>query len=151
MERRLALKALAAASTTSALWPRLLRAGAAPITIAGQPVEIAVWSLSATTVRILVSPLRENQPVALATTGALAEATPGSERARQREGAALSSVRAGDLVVRYSDGPPTLHIERRDGGVVQKLTLDAAAPGVSFLLGDGPLLGCAIQRFCATS
>jgi alpha-glucosidase/alpha-D-xyloside xylohydrolase len=53
----------------------------------------------------------------------------------------LTSVRAGDLVVRFTANPPTLHVERAGGEVVQRLTLSADTRGVSFLLPRGPLLG----------
>ncbi|HEV8499737.1 MAG TPA: TIM-barrel domain-containing protein, partial [Gemmatimonadaceae bacterium] len=53
----------------------------------------------------------------------------------------LARVRAGKLVVEVRDGPPTVDIRTRDGATVQRLVFDAAAPGMSFLLGNGPLLG----------
>src|SRR5690606_2549887 len=54
---------------------------------------------------------------------------------------AVSRVVAGDVVVRYTEGPPTLHVDSASGSPLQRFTLDAAAPGMSFLLGSGPLLG----------
>ncbi|MEX2282901.1 MAG: TIM-barrel domain-containing protein, partial [Gemmatimonadota bacterium] len=50
-------------------------------------------------------------------------------------------VRAGDLTVRFTASPPTLHVESQNGTAVQKLTLDATAPGMTFQLPKGPLLG----------
>lgn len=140
VSRRDALIRLVAAGSTL-IWPRVIRGHGTDIVIAGRPVEIAIWSLSAATVRISVRPLQDDRAEAIPVTGALAEAEPGDQRARNRAASALSRVRAGDLVVHYTAGPPTLHIEKRDSVVVQRLTLDAAAPGMSFLLGDGPLLG----------
>src|SRR5262245_27530767 len=49
--------------------------------------------------------------------------------------------RAGDVSIRVTTNPPTLHIKDKKGDTVQQLTLDAAAPGLSFLLPKGPLLG----------
>ena len=75
-------------------------------------------------------------------TGALAQESFGAKLARgTREPAPLARVRAGDLTVRFTPTPPTIH--RRDGTrrSVQRLVLDATRPGMSFLLPKGPLLG----------
>ncbi|MEX1184398.1 MAG: TIM-barrel domain-containing protein [Gemmatimonadota bacterium] len=113
----------------------------APIMVAGMPVEIEVWSLSPGTVRLTVRPLVNGELQAVSTTGALAEDRPGTLMARGPDSTAVQRVTAGDLVVRYSEGPPTLHVETSQGAVVQTLVLSAMNPGMSFLLGDGPLLG----------
>ena len=52
------------------------------------------------------------------------------------DAAAFSRVRVGDIVVKLTASPPTIHIETR-GESVQRLTLDAAAPGMSFMLPPG--------------
>jgi alpha-glucosidase/alpha-D-xyloside xylohydrolase len=140
INRRTALKHLAASSAALA-WPRILRADAADIIIAGQPVEIAVWSLARPTVRISVRPLQNDAAAPIAYTGALVQEQLGDSRARAREASKADRIRAGDLVVRYTSEPPTLHIEDRNGGAVQRLQLDAALPGMTFQLPRGPLLG----------
>lgn len=139
ISRRDALARMAAGA--SMILGGVIRGEAADIIIAGQRVEIAVWSISPSTVRITVRPLRDGRPLAVPVTGALAEHEPGRSLVTARATGALSRVRAGDLVVRYTAGPPTLHIETRSGQRVQQLTLDAATPALTFLLGDGPLLG----------
>ena len=137
--RREALKTIGAGSAGLLVGGGIIRGQGADITVAGQPVEIAVSSESATTVRITVRPIAAGQPGPLAVTGALArEAT---APVRPQPVAGPSRVRAGNLVVRYTASPPTLHVETTSGALVQKLTLDAAAPGLSFLLPKGPLLG----------
>ena len=138
--RRTALQQMAAAGS-ALLWPRVIRGQTADIVIAGQPVEIAVFSLSPVTARITIRPLESGQPQAIPYTGALDRETGGESRARARDGARLDRVNAGDLVVRFTENPPTLHISNRAGDVVQTLVLDAATPGMSFLLPRGPLLG----------
>ena len=50
-------------------------------------------------------------------------------------------MRAGDVIVSYTHGPPTIRVHTAAGDEVQHLTLDAVNPGMSFVLGDGPLLG----------
>jgi len=140
LSRREALKHLGAASAGLAFTGGILRGESADIVIAGQRCEIEVAAVSAHTVRILVRPLEDGQPGRVPVTGALAQEDTGRSVARAREAADVSRVRAGDLTVRFIEGPPTLHIETVNGPL-QRLTLDTAAPGFSFLLGDGPLLG----------
>jgi alpha-glucosidase/alpha-D-xyloside xylohydrolase len=137
-----ALGATAAGAAAGALFPpRILRGQMADIVVAGRPVELAVSSLSPTTVRLTVRPLASGVAAPVPVTGALVADEPGSTVRRTREAAGLARVRAGDLVVRFTDGPPTIHVETARGASVQRLTFDAAAPGMSFLLPTGPLLG----------
>ena len=120
---------------------KIIRGRAADIVIAGQPVEIEVASLSDTTVRATVRPIQQGALVPVPLTGELVQPTPGKTLARGRAASGLARVRAGKLVVEVRDGPPTVDIRTRDGATVQRLVFDAAAPGMSFLLGNGPLLG----------
>ena len=141
ISRREALKELGAAGVGLVVGARVIRGQETPIIVAGQPVEIAVASLSATTVRITVRPLRDGAPAEIPETGALVQRDLGRSAGGGRSPRAVSRVRAGDLEVRFTPSPPALHVMRRDGSVVQRLTLDAETPVVSFLLGSGPLLG----------
>lgn len=50
-------------------------------------------------------------------------------------------MRAGELVVTLDDTSPVVRIANARGEVVQSLAFDAAAPTMSFRLGDAPLLG----------
>ena len=139
--RRDALKQLGAAGAGLVAGSTVIRGQDRPIVVAGQPVEIAVFSLSATTVRITVRPLANGDALPVPATGALVDEQPGRRLAAGRTTGSVSRVRAGDLDVRFTATPPALEIVHRDGAVVQRLTLDAAAAGVSFLLPRGPLLG----------
>jgi alpha-glucosidase/alpha-D-xyloside xylohydrolase len=141
LSRRDVLKHLGAAGASLLLRETFIRGGAADIIVAGQPVEIAVASLSAATVRITVRPLRDGRPAPVPVTGALVREAPGRLIARGRSAAPVARVPAGDLVVKFSDGPPTITVEKRSGGLAQRLVLSDTAPGMSFRLGDGPLLG----------
>lgn len=146
ISRRAALKRLAAigagfAVSGDALGGLIIRRRGRDIVIAGQPVEIAVSSVSPTTVRLTVRPLRNGQPAPLPATGELAEEELGTMSARGRTTPELVRVRVGDLVVSFADDPPRIRIETSDGTVVQNLMFDASAPGMSFSLGHGPLLG----------
>ena len=140
VSRRHALRTIGAGSAGLLVSGGIIRGQGADIVIAGQPVEIAVMSESPVTVRVTVRPIVNGSPVPLNVTGALARET-SAATARQQPLTGTARVRAGELAVRFTAGPPVLHIETASGGVLQKLTLDAAAPGLSFLLPKGPLLG----------
>jgi alpha-glucosidase len=140
ISRRQALKRLAS-SGAGMMLAGVIRPPVADIIVAGQKVELAVWSLSATTVRVTVRPLAEGTPAPIPFTGALVEEQLGARRVAARDGGAASRIRAGDLVVGFTPDPPTIHVRTAGGAAVQELRLDAANPGLSFSLGDGPLLG----------
>jgi alpha-glucosidase/alpha-D-xyloside xylohydrolase len=139
--RRDALKQIGAAGAGFVLAGGKLRGQGAGVTVAGRPVEIAVSSVSAATVRVTVRPLVGGAPAAVPLTGALVQNDFTPAVGRGREAAALARFRAGDLVVRFTATPPTIHVETISGETVQTLVLDEAAPAVSFLLPKGPLLG----------
>jgi alpha-glucosidase/alpha-D-xyloside xylohydrolase len=136
--------ALGAGAVGVTLPARILRGQPAGIVVASERVELAVSSLSPVTVRLTLRPLTgapDAPAVPVPVTGALAAEDAGETVRRTRDAASLSRVRAGDLVVRFTDGPPTVHVETAAGAPVQRLTLDRAAAGMSFRLPKGPLLG----------
>jgi alpha-glucosidase/alpha-D-xyloside xylohydrolase len=141
LSRREAIKALGAASASIALGPEIIRGLSADIIIAGKPVEIEVASLSAATVRLAIRPIEGARAIPVPDTGELVKDAAGKTSARERTPSALGRVRAGDLVVKFTESPPAITIETAKGERVQHLTFDAAGPGMSFLLGAGPLLG----------
>jgi alpha-glucosidase/alpha-D-xyloside xylohydrolase len=138
LSRRDAVKRLAAAGAGAVLAPCILR-GQSPIVVAGRPVEIAVASVSPSTVRITVAPVSTSAGEAVADDGALVAAAKGTAVGRYRE--AFAPVRAGNLVVRLARTPPTLTVETQGGELIQRLTFRADAPTLSFALGGGPVLG----------
>jgi len=140
--RRRALKDLGLAGAGLAVSGGVIR-GQSPgeIVVAGQPVEIAVSSVSPLTVRVSLRPIRDGVPAPIAQTGHLVQDEFGKPLVQAREQSRLTQVGAGGFVVSYTPGPPTVHIKRSSGESIQKLTLDAAAPGMSFQLPKGPLLG----------
>ena len=139
--RRQALKDLGVAGAGLAFSGGAIRGQGAGIMVAGKPVEIAVSSVSPSTVRITVRPVVDGTPASVAVTGALERESFGATLASARAPAPLTRVRAGDLTVRFTDAPPTLIVETAKGEVVQRFVLEADAPGMSFLLPKGPLLG----------
>ncbi len=139
LSRRDALKQIAAAgagvvATGSTIWGQ-----AEPIRIAGMPVEIAVASISDNTVRITAAAIAGASGVP--EDGALVKEAEPKPIARGRVAGTFKPIKAGNFVVRYTAEPPTIHVDTAGGQPVQKLTLSADQPGVSFLLPKGPLLG----------
>ena len=139
--RRDVLKQLGIAGAGIALTPTVIRGQGADLMVGGQPVEIAVSSLSAATVRITLQAIAGGQPAAIPDDGTLVQGEWGKSIARARTGAPLASVKAGNLVVHVTADPLVIRIEGDDMRTVQEFKFDAAAPGFSFLLPRGPLLG----------
>jgi alpha-glucosidase (family GH31 glycosyl hydrolase) len=134
--RRDALKRLGQAGAGFAVAPVVLRGQAAPLTVGGQPVEIIVSSVSASTVRLTVAALGG---ALFRDDGALVRAAEAAALARRQQ--AFGPVKAGDLTVRVTTAPPTLTIENQKSQVIQQIALDATAPTIRFSLGNGPLFG----------
>src|SRR5688572_3230864 len=137
--RRTALKHMAAAGLGAALRPVVIRGQSAPIRLAGMPVEIAVASISPTTVRVTVSAIAGTGGVP--DDGALVAAGEGKPLARRRRADQFAPVRAGNLIVRYDPATTAIAIETAKQQLVQRLALSADQPGLSFQLPKGPLLG----------
>jgi alpha-glucosidase (family GH31 glycosyl hydrolase) len=139
ISRRDALKHLGAAGAGAALAPRLLfQTGA--ITVDGRPVEVSVISIGRSTLRLIVTPIVDGTPSAMADDGVL-EGAQFPSQAKPFRNAAMPSIEAGDLVVRFTADPPTFQISTAKGAQVQRLTLSASEPTVKFALPKGPLLG----------
>ena len=139
--RRQALRDIGVAGAGLALSGGVIRGQGAGIIVAGKPVEIAVSSVSPATVRLTVRPIVDGAAMPVAVTGALETESFRPSLAAARAAAPLTRVRAGDLAVRFTDNPPTLIVETAKGEVVQRFGLGADAPGLTFLLPKGPLLG----------
>jgi alpha-glucosidase (family GH31 glycosyl hydrolase) len=141
ISRRDALKSLGSGAAALILPSSLLRfPGAEPLIVAGQPTELEVQPVSRVTLRLTLRPAAGTAPP-LPFSGALLQEQFSKPVARSADTSKLGGVRAGDLSVRLTANPPTIHVETRHGEPVQRLTLAAAAPGLSFLLPRGPLLG----------
>ena len=137
--RRQVLRNIGAIGAGSVLGGGVICGQSPPIRIAGMPVEIAVAFLGPETVRVTAAAIVGTG--GLPEDGALIRAAESRPLARGRVANRLASVAHGSLVVRYTDNPPTIHLQRSNGAPVQRLVLDANAPDVRFLLPKGPLLG----------
>jgi alpha-glucosidase (family GH31 glycosyl hydrolase) len=139
--RRDVLKQLGIAGAGLALTPTIIRGQGTDLMAGGLPVEIAVSSVTPNTVRITLQPIASGQPAAIPDDGVLAQAEWGKSIARARTGATLANVKAGNLVVKVAASPLVITVEGSDMRTVQEFKFDEAAPGFSFLLPRGPLLG----------
>lgn len=139
--RRTALKQLGAAGTGVFVSGGIIRGRDAEIRVAGRAVEIAAFTVSPSTVRIAVLPIEQGRAAALPHDGALESEQIGTVAARHRQADSFPSIRAGELVVRFTADPPTIHVETRNGQPVQRLAMHAERAGISFPMGKGPLLG----------
>lgn len=139
ISRRDAIKQLGAASAGFAVSSGVILGQRSPIVIGGQPVEISYSAGGETTMRIIIR--AAGGGAAVADTGAVVSPAPARVASINTPPSGrpeLFAVNGYQLV--FSGGPPTLHVEH-GGRVVQRLTFDADAPGMSFLLPKGPLLG----------
>src|SRR5687768_4943179 len=136
--RREAVKQLTLAGAGLACSGGIIRGQTTPIVVNGKPVEIVVASVSPQTVRLTVMPI---DVAGVLEDGALVAGAAGRPSATKRE--AFRTVRAGDLRIRVTDGPPVIHIEDASGKLVQRLTLDARERTLRFLLPRGRLSGSA--------
>src|SRR5262245_28799003 len=117
----------------------VLRGQSSAITVAGQPVEIIVRSVSPSTVRISVVPIAGRVPAPAGDDALL-----GEDRwrlvASRRRSESFGSIRAGNLIVRFTPNPVSganaspigrsdqgliIHIDTASGRTMQRLTLDS--------------------------
>ena len=122
VSRRAALQLIGAAGAGAVLSGRFVRGQSRPILVAGKAVEIVVASISPSTVRITVLPLDRAAANAL-DDGALVPAAEGRALGRRRAPDSFAPIRAGNLVVRFTSEPPTIHVDGPDGAAVQRMTL----------------------------
>ena len=138
--RRDALKQIGAGAAALALPKLPLLHRFAPLVVAGQPAELAVSSVSPITVRLMLRASRNAEQQAIPFTGALAKDS-FTAVARGSDDSKFTKLKAGNVVVRVTASPPVIQVETTSGEVVQRLAFDAAAPGLTFALPKGPLLG----------
>src|SRR5262245_51005223 len=139
--RREAIKSIGCAGVVTLLKPQSLTAQDAAVRIAGQPVEIAISTVSPQTARISLTPIVENKAQPINNDGSLVQQSWSPPVARIRTLAAARTVRCGDLTLKISAEPLTVRIEAKDGRLVQQLRVDSASGSLNFILGDKPVLG----------
>jgi alpha-glucosidase/alpha-D-xyloside xylohydrolase len=138
--RRDLLKAVGSAGAGTLLAGPEARPQTSTFRVGGRSVEILVSPVSAKTVRISVLPLADGQKAALPHDGSLDRESWGPPAAQLRSLAAPSHVQLGGIDVGIAPAPLTFSVES-GGRLVQRLRVDETTGGLSFFLGDGPLLG----------
>ncbi|HUF22854.1 MAG TPA: TIM-barrel domain-containing protein [Vicinamibacterales bacterium] len=103
---------------------------------AGAPVEVIVSEVSRHTLRLTIVPAG-GAIAQVPVDGALVADAAGKTAGRARRGARV--IRAAGCAVRVTDA--AIEVARDGDGLLQRITLNAGAPGFSFLMGSGPLLG----------
>jgi alpha-glucosidase/alpha-D-xyloside xylohydrolase len=138
LSRREAVRQLAGAGAGLTLGAPIFRGQSDQIFLAGTPVEMVVSSISPSTIRVTAVAVDQGR---IPDDDSLVRAAAGRLVASRRTASGTKPIRAGNLVVRITMAPPTLHIDTAAGSPIQRLTLDAVSPVVAFMLGKGPLLG----------
>ena len=118
--RREALKSIGAGGAAFLVSGGVIRGQGSDITIAGQPVEIAVSSESPLTARITIRPIASGQPATLVVTGALAKPDTAPVRAAARCPAPPAS-RPEIWSCATRQIRRRVHVETSSGTAVQKL------------------------------
>jgi len=137
--RRHALRALGALSAAATL-PSRARAEARGPDIRGREIEIRITPVSERTFRLTVLPL-SGTSASVQTDGCLVRADWGRPLARLRGDFSRWAAKSGDLEIEVSQDPLAFEISRPTRGTIQKLSIDRETGALSFLTGDGPLLG----------
>ena len=109
--------------------------------ILGRPVELVISPVSACTVRISVIPIESGRPVPIPQDGSLIREMWEPPIARWRVLTSSQRVRSGALTVWASAEPLSVHVETREGHLLQRLRFDPRTGAMDFLLGEGPVLG----------
>ena len=133
LSRRDAIRGLGAAGVAGLL--RIdVDAQGQELTVAGQPVELRIASVSPDTVRVSVIP-RGAPPGDLNKDGGLV-----AFDERPRAVVAGRSAKLGNLTVAVTSAPIAVRISDAAGGIAQEISIDDSGV-VTFLVGDAPLLG----------
>ena len=144
VDRRDALKRIGAGAAALALPSFVLRSSAGQLVVAGQPAELSISAVSPVTVRLTVRAIGAQQTIPF--TGALAQDEFGPVAAHGSDPSAFARARVGDLFVSLNSpsagvdqrqANPTILVETARGELIQRLTLDAAAPGMTLRASEG--------------
>jgi hypothetical protein len=150
--RRQALKTLGVAGAGALIGVGQVDAAETPIVVTGTPVLVVIEPVSRQTVRISLIPAGSagagaNAATSIPLDGSLVKPSWSKPAARITTLSATEErVRSGDLTVIVSMSSVgghalTIRVEAADGRVVQQLRVDADTGGVTFPLGDAPVLG----------
>src|SRR5215831_4879847 len=132
---------MGSAGAGALLNPRPTPAKDPGIIVAGKPVEVQIAPVSAHTVRITVVEVAGGKARAVSGDGSLVEQAWLPAVARLTAPSRDQTLRSGNLSLKMSFDPLAIHVQTAEGRPVQRLGLDPETGSLSFLLGDGPVLG----------
>ena len=132
--RRDVLRGVISAGAMTLIKPARAADSEMPIAIASAAMEISIFSISLRTVRITIRPIKDGHPMPLPFDGALVREEWNQQVARIRSLSSPRTVRSGDLKIHFSPQPLTIRIERKNGEVVQELSVDQETAELSFEL-----------------
>ena len=124
ISRRDAVKRIGAAGVTALVPTAILRGQSTDIRVAGRAVEIAVTSLSRHTVRLTIAPIEGGHTAVVPLNGGLVNVE--ASRVESRIRRPTRPVRLGDLTVRFTTDPPTIHVDTNRGTVYLNGSVDTA-------------------------
>ena len=139
-DRRQLLKGMGAACASLLLPPRQRHATLASDSTS-QETEITITSVSAHTVRITISPLKNGRAIEVPLNGSLVRTTWGPAAAALRLPIQQKTLKAGGMSIEISPDPLTFAMKSATGAAIQQLKVESATGTLSFITGDSPLLG----------
>jgi len=140
LSRREALKTISA-GCAALLLPGELVAVEPGLRVAGEDVEAVVAAVSAHTLRLTISPVKNGRVAEVPTNGSLVSLASRAAAATVRNPLGEKTVKAGALSIKISRSPLTFAIQSQTGETIQQIRIDEATGAVAFTTGDSPLLG----------
>jgi alpha-glucosidase (family GH31 glycosyl hydrolase) len=109
--------------------------------VAGRDCEVHIGQVSEHALRLSILPVGLRSVEEIPDNGALLQKSWGAPLAKLQHGAQEQIVECRAAKVLFSSPPVTLAVITPQGQTIQKISVDEATGAVSFLTGDGPLLG----------
>jgi alpha-glucosidase (family GH31 glycosyl hydrolase) len=123
------------------LLPGAIAFAGAGLRVAGEECSAQLISISASTLRLSMVPLKLGAASNIPSDGSLVKTTWGFPAAHLGSEAKSQSIACGNMNVRFSPHPLEFTISTREGETIQRITVNEETGVVSFLSGDSPLLG----------
>jgi len=138
LSRRGALKAVISAGTMAMIEPAFASQPSTPLTIDSAPVDVAVRTVSASTVRVTIQPSNNAAGTLPNSDGALVDRDWGPPIAPSKSTEGELSFRSGKLNISILRNPLTIAVALDNGNPVQKLSIEEE---IRFSIDGGVLLG----------
>ncbi len=140
LNRRQALKTIAAAST-AAILPRRMTAETATQQVAGRDVEIQITVVGPHAFRFSALPIERGKPTFIPDDGSLVRSDWGTPLLTLRENFKKQTANCGKIIVEIVPDPLEFMVTRNSGEFIQRIKINRANGIVSFPSRNSPLLG----------